>query len=66
MAHRITIDDITAKNPRVDQERLERTTKLLARLTRYGVTRKEYELASPQRSQQLILRGGVANVPQDG
>lgn len=47
MPGRFDLDDILARNPQIDQERLGEARELLRRLREGGVRRKGYDLAPP-------------------
>lgn len=50
-------DEILARNPQVDPDRLEQTRKVLRELRAMGMPRKGYDLALPY--------GGRRAIPQD-
>lgn len=46
-AHQLLPEDILARNPQIDREKLEEAGEMLRRLRERGVRRKGYDLASP-------------------
>lgn len=59
MSDCLDINEIVASNPRVDRDRVKRTTSLLTRLQTLGVTRKEYDLAPRYGTHRIFSRGRI-------
>lgn len=47
MSERFDLEEILARNPQIDPEKLEEAREMLRRLRERGVRRKGYDLATP-------------------